>query len=200
MTKMIKLIVNVTLINRHRIPSPMVTVLGSAILSLRINSLPVKSTSHGRKGHHDHCKNIKSILSGLKVTCNTKCSKTSHMSRCLSKQHVHQIGVSANNTDSTSYEMVGLQDVDCLNCTKTVLFPLKNKKRMPVNARSLPEFSVHPSDDAFSYLKKKKYFLISNTTELGSLHLLTLCAYNTSYFSLKKMHFHIGPLEQKNIQ
>ena len=158
MTKMIKLIVNVTLINRHRIPSPMVTVLGSAILSLRINSLPVKSTSHGRKGHHDHCKNIKSILSGLKVTCNTKCSKTSHMSRCLSKQHVHQIGVSANNTDSTSYEMVGLQDVDCLNCTKTVLFPLKNKKRMPVNARSLPEFSVHPSDVTFSYLKEKKYF------------------------------------------
>ena len=158
MTKMIKLIVNVTLINRHRIPSPMVTVLGSAILSLTINSLPVKSTSHWRKGHHDHCKNIKGILSGLKATCNTKCSETSQMSRCLSKQHVHQIGITANNTDSTSHEMVGLQNVDCLNCTKTTLFRLKNKKRMPVNARSLPEFSVHPSDVTFSNKKKKVFF------------------------------------------
>ena len=46
MTKMIKLIVNLTLINRHRIPSPLVTVLGLAIFSLNVNSLPVKSTSH----------------------------------------------------------------------------------------------------------------------------------------------------------
>ena len=37
MTKIIKLVVNVTLINRHCIPSPLVTVLGSAIFSLKIN-------------------------------------------------------------------------------------------------------------------------------------------------------------------
>ena len=41
---------------------------------------------------------------------------------------------------------------------KTVLFPLKNTKRMPVNARSLPEFSVHLSDVTFSYLKKEEVF------------------------------------------
>ena len=46
MTKILKLIVNVTLINRHRIPLPLVTLLGSAIFSLKINSLTVKSTSH----------------------------------------------------------------------------------------------------------------------------------------------------------
>ena len=83
---------------------------------------------------------------------------------------MQQIGVAANNTDSTLHEMVGLQSVDCRNCTKTVLFPVKNKKRMPLNTSSLPEFSVHPSDVMFSYKKKKKkYFLISSTTELGTL-------------------------------
>ena len=107
------------------------------------------------------------------------------------KQHVHQIGVTANNTNSTSCEMVGLQNVDCLNCTKTVLFPLKNKKRMPVNARLLPEFNVYPSDVTFSYKEKKeeKYFLISSTAELGTLHLLALYAYNTSNLSLKRCIF-----------
>ena len=109
---------------------------------------------------------------------------------------MQQIGVTANNTDSTSLEMVGLQNVYCLNCTKTVLFPLKNKKRMPVNARSLPEFSVHPSDVMFSYRKtttnkKQQYFLISNTAELDTLHLLALYAFNTPSLSLEKMHFHI---------
>ena len=77
--------------------------------------------------------------------------------------------------------MVGLQNVDCLNCTKTILFPLKKKclkkkkntnkkgERMPVNARSLPEINVHPRDVTFSYLKKKvKTKLISNTAELGT--------------------------------
>ena len=46
MTKMKKLIVKVTLIHHHHIPVPLVTVLGSAIFSLKINSLSVKSTSH----------------------------------------------------------------------------------------------------------------------------------------------------------
>ena len=59
---------------------------------------------------------------------------------------------------------------------------------MPVNARSLPEFNVHPSDVMFSY-KKKEYFLISNAAELGTLHLLDLCAYNTSNLSLKRCIF-----------
>ena len=92
---------------------------------------------------------MKSILSRLKATYNATCSRTPQMSCCLSKQHVQQIRVSANNTDSTLHEMVGLQNVDCLNCTRTVLFPLKKIKRMPVNARSLPEFNVHPSDSMF---------------------------------------------------
>ena len=174
-----------TLINRHRILSPLVTVLGSAIFSLKINSLPVKSTSHWRKSPHNHCKNIKGVLCRLSVTCSTKCSETSQMSCCLSKQLVQQTGLKLR-------EMVGLQNVDCLNCTKTVLFPLKNKKRMPVNARSLPEFNVNPSDVTFSYKKKQpvinitftKNNLISNTGELGTLHLLALYAYNTAKLSL----------------
>ena len=53
--------------------------------------------------------------------------------------------------------MVGPQNVDYLNCTKTVLFSLKKRERererekMPVNARSLPEINVHPSDVTFAY-------------------------------------------------
>ena len=114
------------------------------------------------------------------------------MSCCLSKQHVQQIRVTVNNTDSTSREIVGLQNVDSLNCTKTVLFSLKNKKRMPVNARSLPEFNVCPNDVTFSYKKKPKkhqYFLMSNTAGLSALHLLVLYAYKTSNLSLKKSVF-----------
>ena len=89
--------------------------------------------------------------------------------------------------------MVGLENVDWLNCPKTVLFPLKKKKRrMPVNARSLPEFSVNPSDVTFSYKKNNQYFLISNTAELGTLHLLALYAYNTSNLSLKRCIFTLG--------
>ena len=124
--------------------------------SLKFTSTEEQSTSHWKKGPHDHCKNIKSIFSRLKVTYNTKCSETLQMSCCLSKQHVQQIRVTVNNTDSTSREIVGLQNVDSLNCTKTVLFSLKNKKRMPVNARSLPEFNVCPNDVTFSYKKKTK--------------------------------------------
>ena len=119
---------NVTLINHHRTPSSLVTVFGSDIFSLKIKSLWVKSTSHWRKGPLDHRRNIRSKLSELKVTCRKRCSETWHMSRCLSKQHVQQIGVTANNTDSTSREMIALQNVDHLNCTKTVLFSLKDKK------------------------------------------------------------------------
>ena len=64
-----------------------------------------------------------------------------------------QIGVTANNTDSTSREMIGPQNVDYLNCTKTVLFLFKNnKKRMPINARLLSEFNVRPSDVMFAYV------------------------------------------------
>ena len=101
---------------------------------------------------------MKSIFRGLKATCDTKCNETPQTSRCWFKPRVQQIGVIANNTNSMSREMVGPQNVDYLNCTKIVLFSFKNKKRMPVNARSLPEFSVHPSDVTFSYLKEKKYF------------------------------------------
>ena len=77
------------------------------------------------------------------------------MSCCLSKQHVQQIRVTVNNTDSTSREIVGLQNVDSLNCTKTVLFSLKNKNKMPINTRSMPEFDVCP----FAYIKQKSAFL-----------------------------------------
>ena len=129
--KIIKSIVNVTLINHHLTPSPLVTALRPDIFSSKINSLWVKSTSHWRKGPLNHCKNTKSILSRLKATCSTKCSEESQMSRCSSKQHQQQIGVTANSTNSTSREMVGLQNVDYLNSTKTVLFSLKNEKRMP---------------------------------------------------------------------
>ena len=89
----IKSIVNVTLINQHHTPSPPVTVLGSAIFSLKINSLRGKSILHGRKGPLDHYKNIKSNFSRLKATCGTKCSETWQMSRCSSKHHVQQTGV-----------------------------------------------------------------------------------------------------------
>ena len=43
----------------------------------------------------------KSKFSGLKAACGTKCSETWQMPHCSSKQHVQQIGVTANNTDST---------------------------------------------------------------------------------------------------
>ena len=89
------------------------------------------------------------------MTCGTECSETSQMSHCLSEQHVQEIGVTANNTDSTSHEIGGLQNLDYLNCTKTVLFSLKNKKKMPINTRSMPEFDVHP----FAYIKQKSAFL-----------------------------------------
>ena len=149
--KIMKLIVNAMLINHRRTPSPVVTMLGSAIFSLKTNSLWVKCTSHWRSSL-DHCKNIESKFSGLKATCGTKCSETIawQMSRFSSKQYVQQIGVIAKNTDSTSGEMVSLQNVDHLNCTKTVLFSSKNKNRMSINAsRLLPEFNVYPSDVTF---------------------------------------------------
>ena len=143
------------LIDCNHTSSTLVSVLELAIFSLKINSLWVKSTSHWRKGPLNHCKNTKSILSRLKATCSTKCSEESQMSRCSSKQHQQQIWVTANSTNTTSREMVGLQNVDYLNSTKTVLFSLKNEKRMPVNARLLPECNVHPSDVAFSYRKNQ---------------------------------------------
>ena len=68
---------------------------------------------------------------------------------------MQQIGVNANTNDHTSCEVVGPQNVDYLNCTKTVLFSLKNKKKMPINTRSMPEFDVHP----FAYIKQKSAFL-----------------------------------------
>ena len=70
------------------------------------------------------------------------------MSCCSSKQHVQQIGVAANNPDSTSRKVIGLQKVDYLNCTKTVLFSLISECMQ-----------------------------ISNTAEPSALHLLALCAY-----------------------
>ena len=151
-----KLTVNVTLINCHCIPSHLVIVLGSAIFWLKINSLPVKSTSHWRKGPLNHCKNIKSKFRGLKATCGTKCSETRQMSHCSSRQHEQQVGVTSNNTASTSCEIVGPQNVDYLNCKKknSIVFIFKKrkeKKRMPINARSLPEFSVCSSDITFAY-------------------------------------------------
>ena len=82
--------------------------------------------------------------------------------------------------------MIDLQNVDYLNCTKTVLYSFK-KKGGGDNARSLPEFYACPSDIKFAYIKKKKNFFffflcvcvqISNTAELRtfifllSMHLI----------------------------
>ena len=96
---------------------------------------------------------MKSIFRGLKATCDTKCNETPQTSRCWFKPRVQQIGVIANNTNSMSREMVGPQNVDYLNWTKTVLFSFKNKNRMPVNAMSL-----RPSDVTFAYQHQKKVF------------------------------------------
>ena len=72
-------------------------------------------------------------------------------------------------------------------CKNSIVF-IKNKNKMPINARSLPEFNVSPSEVIFTYKKKKKKpnpqnFLtsecmqMSNTAKPSTLCLLALYAH-----------------------